>query len=157
MTTFAYTILAVKDLESARDFYREYFDQVVDVDMGKLIGFQSGLALWEQEDMAEKSGLGMHSPVLKGRGGLEVEFHTDDIEGLYNRLREAGVTILHEIKTHPWEQKVFRCLDFDGHCIEVDEYLRATALRLAEEGRPHAEIAILFGMSPDSVADLLKS
>jgi len=157
LTVFAYTILLVRDLERARDFYQEFFDQVVDVDMGKLIGFKSGLALWEQDDMAEQSRLEENHPIVKGRGGLEVEFHTDDIQELYDQLLEAGVTMVHGITAHPWEQRVFRCLDLDGHCIEVDEFLGATARRLADEGRPQGEVAVLFGISLSSVAEMLKS
>ena len=118
MTKLAYTILAVRDLPRARKFYQDFFTQSVAVDMGKLIGFESGLALWEQDDMAEQSGL--DAGILSGRGGMEIEFHTDDIEDLFQRLLSAGVEILHPVRAHPWGQLVFRCRDLDGHCIEVD-------------------------------------
>jgi predicted enzyme related to lactoylglutathione lyase len=154
MTTLAYTILLVKDIEKAKNFYQKFFAQEIEVDLGKLIGFKSGLALWQEDDMAEKSRLGEH-PIIRGRGGMEIEFHTEDIEDLCRRLQEAKVELLHGVVKHPWEQKVFRCLDSDGHCIEVDEYLWVTAQRLAKAGRDKKEIASLFGVSEDMVTDML--
>lgn len=154
MTKLAYTILAVRDLHRARAFYEEHFGQVVTVNMGKLIGFESGLALWEQEDMAQQSGL--DDDLLSGRGGMEIEFHTEDIQTLYQRLLTAGAEMLHPVQSHPWGQMVFRCLDLDGHCIEVDEYLWATARRLHEKGQEPAEIAELFGISLDGVTSMLE-
>jgi len=156
MTKFAYTILSVKDVDRARKFYEEYFQQEIEVDMDKLIGFKSGLALWEADDMAQQPGLGQEK-FLRGRGGMEIEFHTEDIETLFSRLENAGVEIVHGILAHPWEQRVFRCLDFDGHCLEVDETLGATAQRLVGEGRSLADIAALFGVSEKAVADMVKS
>ena len=155
MTEYAYTILMVKDLVKSREFYTKFFDQVLDVDMGNLIGFKSGLALWQQDDMAAKSGIPGKSPLLKNRGGMEVEFHTEDIDDLFMQLVGAGVEMVHGVVSHPWEQKVFRCLDPDGHCIEVDEYLRVTAGRLAAEGRTAAQICSLFGISEEAVRDML--
>ncbi|MGI6365017.1 MAG: VOC family protein [Bacillota bacterium] len=154
MTKLAYTILAVRDLPRARKFYQDFFTQSVAVDMGKLIGFESGLALWEQDDMAEQSGL--DAGILSGRGGMEIEFHTDDIEDLFQRLLSAGVEILHPVRAHPWGQLVFRCRDLDGHCIEVDEYLWVTARRLAEAGQSVEDIARRFGVAPQAVTDMLK-
>lgn len=155
MTELAYTILLVQDLEAAKAFYTRHFGQIVDVDMGKLIGFKSGLALWEQGDMAAQAGLESASPLIKGRGGMELEFHSEDIDALFNCLLAAGVQMVHEVRTHPWGQKVFRCLDPDGHCIEVDEYLRITARRLYEEGRSAAEIADVFGIDREAVEVML--
>lgn len=154
MTKLAFTILAVQDLQQARKFYEDYFDQIVSVDMGKLIGFESGLALWEQGDMAEQSGL--NKALLSGRGGMEIEFHTEDIQDLYHRLQGTRVEILHPVKSHPWGQMVFRCLDPDGHCIEVDEYLWATARRLAAEGHKPSDIARRFGVTLEAAEKMLK-
>ncbi len=153
MTKLAFTILAVQDLQRAREFYQKYFEQKLTVDMGKLIGFESGLALWEEGDMAEQSGL--EKTLLSGRGGMEIEFHTEGIEILYQRLLAAGVEMLHPIKSHPWGQMVFRCKDLDGHCIEVDEYLWATARRLAEAGHVASDIAHCFGVTLEAVEEML--
>lgn|SRR5690554_304109 len=153
MTKLAYTILVVEDLERARKFYEEYFAQVVEVDMGKLIGFESGLALWEKGDLAQ-SGLD-DSSVLSGRGGMELEFHTENIEELHSRLQAIGVKMVHGVRSHPWQQKLFRCFDLDGHCIEVDEYLWATAKRLAQAGQNKSEIAGLFGVTEAMVEGML--
>lgn len=157
MTKLAYTILFVENLQRAKVFYEKYFDQVADVDMGELIGFESGLALWGKQDIAEQSGLRADGPLLGGRGGMELEFHTEDIEDLFRRLHDAGVEMVHGVKTHPWGQKVFRCLDPDGHCIEVDEDLKVTARRLASEGRSTADIASIFGIVQEKVAEMLES
>lgn len=155
MTEFAYTILFVKDLEKAKEFYTQYFDQAITVDMGQLIGFASGLALWQEDDMAAKADFPSDGPLMKNRGGMEIEFHTEDIQALHDALVEAGVEMIHGVRMHPWGQKVFRCYDFDGHCIEVDEYLRVTAQRLQAQGMMPSQIGTQFGMPQQAVDAML--
>jgi hypothetical protein len=40
-------VLFVKDIAASRQFYEGMFEQQVDTDFGKNIGYKSGLSLWE--------------------------------------------------------------------------------------------------------------
>lgn len=153
---FAYTILFVQDLPKVRAFYETYFNQQVDVDFDYLIGFSSGLALWRQEEGAESLEHAHQNPLVNNRGGMELEFHTQDIVGDFQRLSAAGVQFIHPIKAHPWQQFCFRCLDPEGHVIEVAEALAVTARRLFSEGWPEEAIAHSFKVKVDVVRDMLK-
>ncbi|MTI96223.1 MAG: glyoxalase [Firmicutes bacterium] len=147
---YAYTILFVKDINRSREFYTRLFDQEVEIDFGYLVGFKSGLALWTEAEAAESVRQSPEDALIANRGGAEIEFHSPDIEADYERLQAAGVEIVHPIITHPWEQRAFRCLDPDGHCLEVAELLSVTAQRLRGQGKSLEDIAEYF-QTPVSV------
>ena len=48
-------VLFVKDIAVSRRFYEGIFEQKVDTDFGKNVGYTSGLALWE-------AGIGLSIP-----------------------------------------------------------------------------------------------
>lgn len=152
---YSSVVLFVKDISKSVAFYTEFFDQEVVNNFGPCVGFTSGLALWQADHAARVTSSAADAPVISNRGGMELEFQAVDIESVFSRLQSAGVRMLHEVITQPWEQKAFRCLDPDGHLIEVGEDLAATAQRLRESGYTAERIAGTFGMPVEVVESLL--
>jgi hypothetical protein len=88
---------------------------------------------------------------LRAPFGGELYFEEDALEEAERKLREAGVSFVHPTREQPWAQRVFRCLDPDGHIVEVGETMEAVVRRLVREGMSFAEAGQRTGMGVDFV------
>ena len=64
---------------------------------------------------AMKQGVERSSPAQKA--GIHVEFTTDDLDGLYETLRAAGVEFHQPPHDEPWERSM-TAYDPDGYAVE---------------------------------------
>lgn len=149
------TVLFVREREEAIQFYTEFLFQEVEMDLGPCVSFQSGFSIWESKHVADVTRLDPANSLIRGRGGFEMYFEIWNLNRLYQKMEEAGVQIVHQIIEQPWAQRVFRCIDPDGHFIEVGESLIVTARRLADEGKSADEIAQLFGFPLEQVEGMI--
>ena len=85
----------------------------------------------------------------------ELYFEEDALPELEARLRDAGTRFVHGLREQPWAQRVFRCLDPDGHVVEVGETLRGLARRLAGTGMDADAIAARTGLPAAYARELL--
>ncbi len=152
---YSSTVLFVADIQRSTAFYTKHFSQVIANDFGPCVGFTSGLALWQTDHAAKVTNTSVGSDLVSQRGGAELEFQTVDISAAVAGLKAAGVRLLHDVITQPWQQQAFRCFDPDGHLIEVGEDLAATAQRLQSSGHDVEWIAQAFSMPPKLVQALL--
>lgn len=125
MTTFAYTILYVKDVaktiafyENAFGFQRKFVDpenQYGELNTGSTtLSFASmELASSNLKDGFQESSLGQ-KPF-----GIEVGIATTDVESTVKQAISAGGTLVEEAKTKPWGQVVAYVRDLDGFLIEI--------------------------------------
>ena len=60
--------------------------------------------------------------------GVHVEFTTDDLDGLYQKLVAVGVSFIQPPHDEPWERSM-AALDPDGHSVEFAEGRRGSRLR----------------------------
>jgi catechol 2,3-dioxygenase-like lactoylglutathione lyase family enzyme len=125
MITFYNTIVFVKDLDRSKAFYAEILGQRLLEDYGTIVFFENHLVLHNSESII-KTCYGEVSPeskALQGRNNLLIYFETDNLEGAFGRVSNAGCEIIHPIKKQEWGQSVFRFLDPDNHVVEIGEPL----------------------------------
>lgn len=136
---FSSTLIAVRDMDRSLQFYRDFFDQEVTVDLGWNKTLTCGLVLQEHfEEIA-----GFPAETMRYRSNtMELYFETEDFEA-FTALLDAHPEVerLHEAKTFPWLQKGIHIFDPDGHLIEVSESMYSVACRQFEEGKDIAETA----------------
>jgi len=135
-------LIAVKDMERSKRFYAELFDQEVTMDLGKNVTLSGGFFL--QEGFPQLMGLDEHSVVWQPHN-MELYFETEDFDGFLRRLEEhPEARLVHGPKKYPWQQRVVRLYDPDGHIIEVGEAMDAIARRYLREGFSVQETAAII-------------
>ena len=135
---FKLPVLAVKDVEVSKKFYKEIFDQHVVCDYGKNVTFNGGFAI--QEDFAWLINVSPEE-VSEKPNNMELYFETDDLDSFTNKLERHPIEYVHQLKTHDWKQRVIRIYDPDHHIIEVGEPMSAVVKRCLNEGYSPAETA----------------
>jgi catechol 2,3-dioxygenase-like lactoylglutathione lyase family enzyme len=59
---------------------------------------------------------------LVAKGALNgVHFHTDDLDGTFDRVRDAGAEIVQEPTEQPWGTRDFALRDPSGNLIRIDQ------------------------------------
>ncbi len=111
------TLIVVKDIEKAKQFYHDLFglEMILDND-GNMI-LTDGLVL--QEEKYWKKFLG--KDIIPENNSCELYFEEQDIEGFVEKLENyyPDVKYVNRLMTHSWGQKVIRFYDPDGNLIEV--------------------------------------
>ncbi|HEX2925128.1 MAG TPA: VOC family protein [Ruminiclostridium sp.] len=135
--------LFVRNIRASRKFYEEVLEQKVETDNGLFIRFADGLSIWQvnhalRSIYEKKAGCDMPSQEVKQ---FELNFETDDLDGIYKRIAESGVEFIHAIHEQPWGQRVFRLYDPDGHIVEFAEPIDKVMIRLFGEGMAIEEIS----------------
>ncbi len=112
-------LLAVKDIEKAKEFYQELFDLTVRNDFGEKIIFTGGLVLQEQKLWEQILGA---EETVSGNGS-ELYFETNNMDAFLDKLKNSSfeITYVTELTEYPKDRRVIRITDLDGHLIEVGE------------------------------------
>ena len=110
-------LIVVKDIERARQFYRDLFGLSVVLDNEGNMILTEGLVL--QDEKIWKEFLGRE--ILRESNSCELYFEEADIEGFVERLERIypDVRYVNRLMSHSWGQKVVRFYDPDGNLIEV--------------------------------------
>jgi len=136
---FKVALLAVKNVETSKQFYKELFDQDVVLDLGKNVTFNGGFAI--QEDFAWLTGIPLNSVVEKSNN-MELYFEVDDFQGFIEKLNTyKSIKYVHKPKKHEWQQRVVRIYDPDYHMIEIGESMAVIARRYLSDGYSVEETA----------------
>lgn len=139
---FQLALLAVQDAERSKRFYHDLFGQEVAMDLGRNVTFSGGFAI--QEDFAWLTDLPEDS-VKERSHNMELYFETEDFDGFLSLLdSHPEVELIHHPKKHPWQQRVVRLYDPDGHIMEVGESMGYLAKRYLREGLSVRETAALI-------------
>lgn len=125
MIKFAYTILYVKDVTRAVEFYENAFGLsrkfiAPENDYGELSVGETTLSF--ASTILAKSNLThgfMESSLADKPFGIEIGLTTDDVEKTVSTAIEAGATLVENPKTKPWGQVVAYVRDLDGFLIEI--------------------------------------
>jgi catechol 2,3-dioxygenase-like lactoylglutathione lyase family enzyme len=127
--------LFVRDIQTSKDFYRNLLQLRIELDFGKNVIFESGLALWEiQRSHIIPRKLGLKKISDESVNRFELYFETEDLPGIENTLREKHVVFLHEMHEEPWGQNTIRFFDPDHHLIEVGESMQQFVHRIYNQG-----------------------
>jgi uncharacterized glyoxalase superfamily protein PhnB len=125
MIKFAYTILYVKDVSRAIDFYEKAFGftrkfVAPDNSYGELSTGDTTLSFASVElaNTNLKNGF-IESDLNNKPFAIEIGFTTDDVEKTMKSAIAAGATIVEHTKAKPWGQIIAYVRDPDGFLIEI--------------------------------------
>jgi catechol 2,3-dioxygenase-like lactoylglutathione lyase family enzyme len=118
------TLIAVKDIERSKAFYKEWLGLDVVADFGANVSLTGGIALQTVETWSEF--IGGREIGFKNNAG-ELYFEEDDFDSFAAKLN--GLELVHPPLEHRWGQRVVRFYDPDGHIIEVGENMNAVVRR----------------------------
>ena len=139
MLQYRLPLLAVRDVELSKRFYKDLFDQDVALDLGENVTFSGGFAI--QQDFDRLIDV-PRSTVLHQSNNMELYFETEDYDGFLRRLGSLpGVPLATPPTQAPWGQRLVRLCDPDGHLIEVGESMAAVIRRFLAEGTSVEEAA----------------
>lgn len=150
---FMLPLLAVKDVEVSKKFYKEIFNQRVVCDYGRNVTFSGGFAI--QEDFAWLIDVSPED-VIEKSNNMELYFETDDLDSFINKLEKYPIEYVHKMRTHDWKQRVIRIYDPDHHIIEVGEPMDAVVKRCLKEGYSPEETAEITQQTVEFVQRCVK-
>lgn len=117
------TILAVRDLRRATEFYRCAFGWPLQVEVPVYVEFRlSGgqrLGLYERAGFARNTG---HAPAMAPEGsttGTEIYLHCADLDRAEDALRRAGARLLSPRALREWGEEAAYYADPDGNVVVV--------------------------------------
>jgi catechol 2,3-dioxygenase-like lactoylglutathione lyase family enzyme len=134
MLKFDGPLLVVEDIAVSRHFYEGLLNLKVIFDFGENVTFKGDFSIHLKSQYLRLLGDASQYPIMKKTHNMELVFETDEIEALYQRLREAGIEFLHVIREQPWGQRVMRLYDPDGHILEVGEFMESVVGRYYQQG-----------------------
>lgn len=119
---FHNSIAFVDDIPRSMAFYRDVIGIAPREEYDTFVLFADGFSIHDGDAIYEAAlGHPREEPRLPwGRNNLILYFVSDDLESDFERVSKAA-TILHPIKTLPSGEFAFRCLDPDGHIIEIGD------------------------------------
>ncbi len=134
------TLLAVRDMEKAKQFYHSVLDLEVELDAGVHVVLTGGLFL----QTVDTWGSFIHvseSDVLFKNNASELYFETEDMDKFLEKLTSMDIVYAHPVMEHSWGQRAVRFYDLDHHVIEVAEAIKAVIWRFIDSGLTVKEVA----------------
>ncbi len=117
MLKFVGPLIVVEDIAAARHFYEDCLGQKVVYDFGENVQFEGNFSIHRKAHYQSLLGDEKGYPITPRSNAGELYFETDDLEAALERLKQAGVEFIHEIREEPWGQRVMRLYDPDGHIV----------------------------------------
>lgn len=131
------TLIAVSDMEKAKQFYETVMEQKVIMDLGVHVAF-GGFSL--QSNYAELVGADLPSKTQPNN--FQLYFEVEDLDYWQNKIsRIEGIEFIHKAKEYPWGQRVIRFYDYDKFIVEVAESMASVAKRFLAQGLSVEETA----------------
>lgn len=150
------SLIVVQDIEASRNFYEKVLGQKVKYDFGENVQFEDGFAIHLEQHYKKLLG-DEHGEIKKKANNFELYFETDEVEGIFNRLKNERIEFIHELREQPWGQRVMRFYDPDYHIVEVGETLEAVVLRYYSLGMNSDAIAKRTSMPQEFVEKTILS
>lgn len=131
------TLIAVSDMEKAKQFYETVMEQKVLMDLGVHVAF-GGFSL--QSDYAELVGADL--PGKTQPNNFQLYFEVEDLDYWQDKIGSTeGIEFIHKAKEYPWGQRVIRFYDYDKFIVEVAESMASVAKRFLAQGLSVEETA----------------
>ena len=139
---FKMPLIAVRNIEVSKKFYKDLFGQEVVLDLGWNVTLSGGFSLQENfkwlADLPEE-------PNYEKNYDMELYFEVDEFEAFIDKLKEfPEIKYIHPPKKHDWQQRVVRIFDPDGHIIEIGEAMAVITRRYLNEGKTPEETALII-------------
>jgi len=156
MLKFVSTLITVEDISSSRQFYEGLLGQKVKYDFGRDVVFKGDFSIHLKSHFQTLLGDVSNYPVAGKANNGELYFEADDIESIYERLKQSAVEFIHGIQEQPWGQRVMRLYDLDGHIIEIGETMEAVILRFHSQGFSLEDIVEKSSMPREFVEQVIE-
>jgi predicted enzyme related to lactoylglutathione lyase len=131
------TLIAVSDMERAKQFYETVMEQTVIMDLGVHVAF-GGFSL--QSNYAELVGADL--PGKAQPNNFQLYFEVEDLDDWQDKISSTeGIEFIHKAKEYPWGQRVMRFYDYDKFIVEVAESMASVAKRFLAQGLSVEEAA----------------
>lgn len=131
------TLIAVSDMEKAKQFYETVMEQKVIMDLGVHVAF-GGFSL--QSDYADLVGADL--PGKTQPNNFQLYFEVEDLDYWQDKIGSTeGIEFIHKAKEYPWGQRVIRFYDYDKFIVEVAESMASVAKRFLAQGLSVEETA----------------
>jgi catechol 2,3-dioxygenase-like lactoylglutathione lyase family enzyme len=118
---FSNSIAFVDSIPRSTAFYRDVIGLTPVKEYDTIVMFGNGFSIHDGEILYEQAFGHPEEPRSPwGRRNLDLYFISDDLEGDFERVSKAA-TILPPIRMLPSGELAFRCLDPDGHLIEIGD------------------------------------
>ncbi len=153
MINYYSTVLFVKDIEQAKDFYINVLERKIEHDFGTNISFYGGLSIWQisSDHIIPQKVSDISTPSNR----IELYFETTDILEVEKKLNQNKIEFLHALHEEPWGQKTVRFYDIDHHLIEIGETLATFVGRMHSEGLSTEGIEKQTGIPLKTINELL--
>ncbi|MFA5966980.1 MAG: VOC family protein [Patescibacteria group bacterium] len=121
---FDHTYVSVQDMDRAINFYETLLNKKVSCREENI---------WADFDIGEGCYFGLINPDIVskerkiGNNSISV-FATDNVDEAYEKLKDMGVKIIHDIETLKYTDyfyRMFLCEDTEGNLIEIAQYDRS--------------------------------
>lgn len=145
------TLIAVKDMEKAKQFYHDVLGLEVVSDFGANVTLTGGIVL-QTADTWKNFIHKQEKEIIFGNNACELYFEEDDIDSFVKKLNSIkNILYVHPLFEHPWGQRVVRFYDLDQHIIEVGENMNMVVKRFINTGLSIEETAIRMDVPVDYV------
>ncbi|HWQ72868.1 MAG TPA: VOC family protein [Desulfitobacteriaceae bacterium] len=136
------TLIAVKNMEKAKQFYHDVLGLEVISDFGANVTLTGGIAL-QTLDTWKKFIYKSASEIILENNACELYFEEDDMSGFISKLDSMNdIEYIHPLFEHSWGQRVVRFYDPDRHIIEVGEDMGIVVKRFLDRGLTIEETAV---------------
>lgn len=149
------TLIAVKNMEKAKQFYHDVLNLEVVADFGANVTLTGGIALqtidtWKSFINKE------YEEITFGNNSCELYFEEDDMDTFTAKLNSIkDIEYIHPLFEHAWGQRVVRFYDLDKHIIEVGENMVMVVRRFISTGLSIEETAARMDVPVDYVKSCL--
>lgn len=119
---FAHIIVTSSDLKEARKFYCDCLGLKITNDFEVCFLVQDNYLMLHDSKAFSTNIFKVEKNQyqgMQGTGNINIYFESDDLEALFSKVVEQGYKLIHPIELQPWNQKVFRVYDPDGHIVEI--------------------------------------
>ncbi len=135
------TLIAVKNMEKAKQFYHDVLGLEVISDFGANVTLTGGIAL-QTADTWKNFIHKQEKEIVFGNNACELYFEEDDMDSFVKKLSSIkSILYVHPLFEHPWGQRVVRFYDLDKHIIEVGENMNMVVKRFINTGLSIEETA----------------
>jgi catechol 2,3-dioxygenase-like lactoylglutathione lyase family enzyme len=111
----------VSDIKRSKEFYSGVLGLSIREDHGSFVMFEQGFAIHDGATLF-RTVFSVEDTTSQpyGRANLVLYFEVPDLDAAYCRI-SPKVVVIHQIRTEPWGQRVFRFFDPDKHIVELGE------------------------------------
>lgn len=156
MLEYKATLIVVKDIEKAKQFYQEILGLEVVDDFGANVTLTGGIGL-QTLDTWRKFIHKQENDISFKNNACELYFEEDDMETFMNKLEgRSDIEYVHPLIEHSWGQRVVRFYDLDKHIVEVGENMIGVVKRFVRSGLSIEETALRMDVSTDYIHHCLK-